>query len=97
MGVVAEENVFLLVCLVLVSSVEGVCLVQSFPDSQVPPCAPYRSQNAGLDGEVASPGCHRVQSHKQKRKSQQRISVNSGFLNFSLYAQRFGINEELFS
>lgn len=97
-GVVAEEDIFLLVCLIPVSSVEGVCLIQSFPDSQVPPCTLSRSQNAGLTGKVASPGCQRVQSHTQtKKKSAKDQCEFLACLNFSLYTQHFGINEEHFN
>lgn len=75
-------------------SVGGVCLLQSVPDSQLPPCTLPRSQNAGLTGKVADPDCHRVQSHHKKNPNfQQRMCEFLSCLNFSFHTQHFGINE----
>lgn len=96
MGVVAEENFLLLICLIPASSVERVCLHQSLPDSQMPPCTLPRSKNEELTGKVADSGCRGVHSHQQKKKSTKDQCEFLACLNFSLCAQHFGINGEHF-
>lgn len=77
--------------------IEGVCLLlQIFPDSQMPPRTPRRSQNAGSTGTVADPGCRWVQSHQQKNLSTKDRCEFLAWLNFPLRAQHFGINGEQF-
>lgn len=61
-GVVAEESILLLVCLIPASCTEGVCLLlKSFPVR----ChlVPFPGHKYRTDCKAVDPGCHWVQSH----------------------------------
>lgn len=94
-GVVAEESILLLVCLIPASCTEGVCLLlKSFPVR----ChlVPFPGHKYRTDCKAVDPGCHWVQSHwgKKKKFSAKDLCEFLACLSFTLHAQHFGVNWE---